>query len=454
MSETSPFRDRQIPQAIEAEKGLLSSLLIDPVSVGSLCAQRHVTPDFFHAPAHAAIFTAAVEMIESGRPVDAVTLTQFLHDTGRLDDAGGAVFVSELAGFLPTTAHAAYYLDILEEKRTLREVIRVASGAISRAYEAQDDVPELLAGFEREAISIRRKQKAEANFTARDVAVMGLAEIQRMIDARGGICGLSTGFAELDKATDGMHGSELIVIAARPSLGKTALAMQIAEHVATHAHKPVGIISLEMGRAQLSARILLSRAKVNPVPWRHGRHATDAEQIRVARAAEEMQKAPIIYEDGSDVTIGNLRASARGMASRNGIKLLVVDSLSVLRSPSRQGRDNRAREVAECVNGAKEMAKELDIPVILIAHLGRGSEENERPSLTHLRESGNIEQDADSVWLLWEPKEDDADGQVEIFIPKNRNGERNRSVRLHFEKQFTRFASLPDAETSTQGEMI
>lgn len=461
MSEPSPFSGapapRMMPQAVEAERGLLCALLIAPIETATVCHRIGVALDWFHVPAHRELFEAVLALHESGKGIDAVTLTQRLFDIGRLEAVGGPAYVSELSGYLPTAIHAEHYAEILAEKRTLREVISVAGRAERAAYDEQDEVSEMLAGFERDVIAIRRKQRTQSQFTAREAANLGLAELQRKVDMRGKISGISTGFASLDKLTDGLHPAELIVLAARPSLGKTALAMQLVEHAAIEHGKRVAFFSLEMGRTQVSERLIASRARVNTVPWRYGKAPTEAEMQRIALAAPEVAKMPVIFEDGSDVTIAGVRASARGMAMRERLDLIVIDSLSVLRSTSKQARENRHREVAECANGAKEMAKELGVPVILIAHLKREAKDGVRPSLAELRESSNIEQDADGVWMLWQPKQegdDNASPAVELYLPKNRNGEQHVSASLIFEKQFTRFREVETDETVTQGEMI
>lgn len=448
-----------LPQSPDAEKGALSSMMNDSRCC-EICREKQVTKEWFFIPAHGTIFDTVMEQWDRGLPCDFIAVTQILRDRGQLEHCGGAAFITDLFTFLPTAANIGYYLEVLSEKLTLRRIATVCAAGGERAYTEQDNVPGVLEDLEREVMAIRTRRETRQKFTGKDVAREGLAALERKIALHGRISGLSTGFAELDQVTDGLHGAELIVLAALPSLGKTALAMQIAEYLAIDSKIPIVVFSLEMSRSQFSERWIASRARVNTVPWRYGASVSDGQIAKLRCAASEFHVSRIFVEEASDMTIQEVRSSARSLVRAHGIKAIFIDSLSVMRSTSKQARDNRYREVSECINGCKEMAKELNVPVIVIAHLKPQGEINERPNLADLRESGNIAQDADGVWMLWQPAPEEGEDEnpetprVQLWIPKNRNGERFKEVPLIFQKSFTRFAEPTVEETAEQGDLI
>jgi replicative DNA helicase len=449
----TPNHARLLPQAQDAEKGALCSLFVDN-HYCEVCRELGVTRDWFFTPAYATIFDTCMEAWDRGETFNFVTVTQILADQGLLQRCGGASVVTDVATFIPTAAEIRGYLKTLADKLAFRSIITTGTRGANRAYEEQDNLDGVLEDFEREAMAIRSRRATRQKFTGADVAREGLAALERKIQLHGRISGLSTGFEKLDKATDGLHGSELIVVAALPSLGKTAIVMQIAEFIAIDSKIPIAVFSLEMSRTQFSERWIASRAKVNTVPWRYGARVPDWQIAEIRCAASEFHQAPIFVEEASDMTIQEVRSSARSLVRAHGIKAIFIDSLSVMRSTTKQARDNRWREVSECINGCKEMAKELNVPVVVIAHLKPQGDEGERPSLSDLRESGNIAQDADGVWMLWQPPtnepEDSKEPQVDLWIPKNRNGERFVSVPLIFQKSFTRFREPEKTQTTTQ----
>lgn len=441
----TPEHQRQLPSSQDAEKGLLSSYLIDPRKVDETCRAKGINAETFHSPACAGTLSACYWMTDHGKPVDVVTLIQHLSDTKQLEQCGGASFVSQLFTFLPTAANADYYADILLEKATLRAIIRTCTEYAARAYDEQDDATGLLDESEKAIMAIRKKRKASRMFTGKDVARIGGEQIQKVIETHGQISGLSTGFPHLDMETDGMHSQELIVLAARPSEGKTALAIQIMEHLAmgecgkhlpAAGKRPVGILSFEMSKNQLALRCITSRASVNLRGIRDGNALSEADMAWIVEAQKDYIQGPIYFEEVPDPTIQEIRAIGRRMKRDFGIQALLIDSLSAMRSTSKQAKDNRAREVAECSGGCKEMAKELEIPVMLIVHLSRDTGKP-RPWLAQLRESGNIEQDADSVWILNNGK---------IILAKQRNGEKNAEVGMEFLPHFAKFSKEPPKE--------
>lgn len=444
----APEHQRQLPSSQDAEKGLLSSYLIDPRKVDETCRAKGINAETFHSPACAGILTACYWMTDHGKPVDVVTLMQHLADVKQLEACGGAPFVSELFTFLPTAANADYYADILLEKATLRAIIRTCTEYAARAYDEQDDATGLLDESEKAIMAIRKKRKASRMFTGKDVARIGGEQIQKAIDTRGQISGLSTGFAHIDIETDGLHQQEVIVLAGRPSEGKTALAIQIMEHISmgecgkhipASAKKPVGVLSFEMSKNQLALRCITSRASVNLRGIRDGNALSKADMAWIVEAQKDYIQAPIYFEEVPDPTIQEIRAIGRRMRRDFGIQALLIDSLSAMKSTSRQARDSREREVAECSEGVKEMAKELEIPIILIVHLKRpdAGKPPREPKLEDLRESGKIEQDADSVWALH---------AGDLIYLKQRNGEKNARSHMEFLPHFAKFSKEPPKE--------
>lgn len=432
-----PESNRTLPASVDAEKGLLSSFFIAPLEVGNLCSERGISEDHFWWPAHGSIFVHLMAMWDAREPIDLVTFAQRLHDRRVVEPVGGHAAVSVIATMLPTAANATAYLDTLEQKRVLRTVVKVGTEAIGRAYHEQEDVDGLLDTFEKDALAIRPKNRAQRAYTGRDIARMGIEGLEKRIAHNGRISGLPTGFADLDRKTDGLHETELIVLAARPGKGKSSLGGQIAEFLSLDCRIPVGVFSLEMGAQLLSERFVASRARVNTARWRHGQRPTDADVEAIQRSADQFTAAPIYVEELSDATVQHLRAGARRMAMK-GVRLIIIDSLSKLRSDSNQARQNREREVSEAIGGLKEMAKELKIAVMVIVHLARSVDalkRGERPTLANLRESGSIEADADSVWMLYETE----DGGTGLYLPKQRAGPPGEEVALEFEKEFTRF---------------
>src|SRR6266481_3693912 len=383
---TSSSQDihRTPPNSVEAEQGVLGSMLISPRDTIAECVEK-INEEYFYVPAHQTIYTVLVELWNAGQAIDLITFTQVLRDRNLLESLGGASFVTGLFTFVPTSANVQYYLDIVRDKYILREIIAAATESVRRAYEEQDEVNNLLDEVEQRIFAVGEDRFKGQMLSMKDQVMGAIESIEKLYENRGGITGISTGFAEFDRMTDGMHPAEMIVIAARPSMGKTALVMNIAEHVAVQENLPVGVFSLEMSSQQLVQRLLCSRARVY---------------------------------------------------------------LQLLRSTSRRAQDNRQLEISEISAGLKGLAKELKIPIIVVAQLNRQPEARSggRPRLSDLRESGSIEQDADLVGLLVRPEiyEEDKDareekaGEAELIIAKQRNGPVGE-IPLTFLKEFTRF---------------
>jgi replicative DNA helicase len=437
---------RTLPHSVEAEQGVLGSMLLSPREIIAECVER-ISGEHFYIPAHQTIYEILVELWNSGAGIDLITFTQTLRDRNLLDTVGGAAFVTSLYTFVPTAANVMYYLEIVREKFILRQIISACTEGVRRAYEEQDEVNGLLDDVEQKIFAVGEDRFKGESISMKEHVVNAVASIEQLWERRGGITGLPTGFAELDRMTNGLHPAEMIVIAARPSMGKTALAMNIAEHVAISARKPVAVFSLEMSSQQLVQRLLCSRARVNLQKVREG-FLAERDFPSLTAAASKLADAQIYIDDTPGLSILELRAKARRMKAQKEIELIVIDYLQLLKSTTRRAQDNRQLEISEISSGIKALAKELSLPIIVLAQLNRKSEERAggKPRLSDLRESGSIEQDADLVGLLVRPEvyEDDEDaraeksGEAELIIAKQRNGPVGE-VPLTFLKEFTRF---------------
>ncbi|MEK0446990.1 MAG: Replicative helicase [Verrucomicrobiota bacterium] len=454
-----PDPHRALPQSPEAELGVLSSYLLSPREVGSVCAEKRLSGRQFHVPAHAVLFETLQEMWNKNQPIDFITLTQLLRDRQQLDQVGGPAFVTHLFTYLPTAANVGYYLESVVEKHTLREVIRVCTEYAARSYEEQGAVQTLLDEVETRILEIAKGQFQENAFDMKKEVMGAIDAIHELYERRGGISGIPTGFADFDQMTDGLHGSEMIVVAARPSMGKTAFAMNIAEHIALEEKKAVAVFSLEMSSQQLVQRLLCSRARINLGKVRDG-FLSDRDFPSLTAAASRLSDSKMFIDDTPGLSILELRAKARRMKSQHDIQAIFIDYLQLLRSTTRRAQDNRQLEIAEISSGLKALAKELNIPIVVLAQLNRNPEQRTgdskgRPRLSDLRESGSIEQDADLVGLLvreeYYAESDDerkeSEGKATLIIAKQRNGPVG-DVPLTFRKEFTRFETRAKTEES------
>lgn len=447
-SSTASSQDihRTLPHSIEAEQGVLGSMLISPREIIAECVEK-INQDYFYVPAHQTIYNVLVELWNAGQGIDLITFTQVLRDRNLLETLGGAAFITSLFTFVPTAANVTYYLEIVRDKYILRQIIAACTESVRRSFEEQDEVNNLLDEVEQKIFAVGEDRFKGHVLTMKDQVMEAIDAIEQLYERRGGITGISTGFAELDRMTNGLHESEMIVIAARPSMGKTALAMNITEHVAINNKLPVAVFSLEMSSQQLVQRLLCSRARVNLQKVRDG-FLAERDFPSLTAAASKLAEAQIFIDDSASLSILELRAKARRLKAQKDIKLIVVDYLQLLRSTTRRAQDNRQLEISEISAGLKGLAKELRIPVIVIAQLNRQPEARTggKPRLSDLRESGSIEQDADLVGLLVRPEiyEEDEEaraelaGEAELIIAKQRNGPVGE-IGLTFLKEFTRF---------------
>jgi replicative DNA helicase len=444
--------DRLPPHSPEAEQGVLGCILLSPNDCMGQCIEKLKDgPEEFYDLRHQTIYTALAELYDKRQPIDLITLQQFLKNSNLLEQIGGLGYLASLPDTVPSAANLPYYADIVREKCVLRKMIQTCTSVVSRVYEFEGEVDGLLDEVERDILRISESRIQGTTTTIKDLVKKAINTIEDYHQRQGSLTGLSTGFHDIDKMTSGLHGGEMIVIAARPSMGKTSFAMNVAEHVALEEKQPVGVFSLEMTSESLVLRMLCSRSRVNMRNIRDG-FLAERDFPKLTGAAGKMASAPLFIDDSSGLSILQLRAKARRMHQQHGIKLFVIDYLQLLHSTARRA-ENRQQEIADISNGIKSLAKELDVPVIVLSQLNRELErdKNRKPRLSDLRESGSIEQDADLVALLYKPSsgedEESAAAPVEqeavpvnLLIAKQRNGPTG-DVNLTFLKSYTRFES-------------
>ncbi len=443
--------DRLPPHSTEAEQGVLGCLLLSPNEcIGECIEKLKAGPEIFYDLRHRSIYETLVEMFDHKEAVDLITLQQRLKNKQQLEGVGGLAYLSALPDAVPSAANLSYYLEIIREKFILRKMIGTCTDVVARVYEHEGEVDTLLDEVERDILRISEARVEASTNTIKDLVHRAITTIEDYHQRQGMLTGVGTGFADLDKMTSGLHPGEMVVIAARPSMGKTSLAMNIAEHVAIDLRLPVGVFSLEMTADSLVLRMLCSRSRVNLRSIRDG-FLAERDFPKLTGAAGKLAQAPLFIDDTSGLSILQLRAKARRMAQQYGVKLFVIDYLQLLHSTARRA-ENRQQEIADISNGIKSLAKELKVPVIVLSQLNRELEKdkNRKPRLSDLRESGSIEQDADLVALLYKPAsgdEDDGGGSqeqdavpVNLLIAKQRNGPTG-DINLTFLKSYTRFES-------------
>src|SRR2546425_13296423 len=354
---TSSSQDihRTAPHSVEAEQGVLGSMLISPREAIGECVEK-INEEYFYVPAHQTIYNLLVDLWNAGQAIDLITFRQVLRDRNLLQSAGGAQFVTSLSTLVPTAANVGYYLDIVRDKYILREIISAATESVRRAYEEQDEVNNLLDEVEQRIFAVGEDRFKGQLLSMKDQVMDAIESIEKLYEGKGRITGISTGFVEFDRMTSGLHSSEMIVIAARPSMGKTAWAMNVAEHVAINEKLPVGVFSLEMSSQQLVQRLLCSRARVNLQKVRDG-FLSERDFPSLTAAASKLAEAKIFIDDSASLTILELRAKARRLKAQQDVQLIIIDYLQLLRSTSRRAQDNRQLEISEISAGIKGLAK-------------------------------------------------------------------------------------------------
>lgn len=450
------IEERVPPQNIEAEQAVLGAMLIDKEAIAK--ATEVLSADDFYREAHRVIFSAMLELYNKNEAVDMVTVTEILKRDNKLEDIGGIAYITSLANVVLTAANVKYHADIVAEKSVLRQLVRVSTEIAAMGYEANEDVGTLLDTAESRILEISNRKK-KTDFTAiNDVLMDSVQSIESLLQNKGGLTGLPAGFADLDKLTSGLHPSDFIILAARPSMGKTALALNIVQNVALRAHKAIGgeprsvaFFSLEMSKEQLVNRMLCAEAGIDSQRLRVG-EMHDEDWTHLWDACDTMSRAKIYIDDTAGITAMEMRSRARRLKAEHGLDLIVVDYLQLMQgSGKRNNSGDRQQEVSEISRSLKALARELDVPVLALSQLSRSVESRQvkRPMLSDLRESGSLEQDADIVAFLYREdyyNPETENKHTELIIAKHRNGPVD-TVNLFFQKQFTKFVGFTKRES-------
>ncbi|MEX2382675.1 MAG: replicative DNA helicase [Opitutales bacterium] len=444
----SPLSLRLPPHSTEAEEGLLACCILDAPEIISRCMEARLSSEAFYVPAHQVLFEALCEIYEKRAAVDEIILAEELRNRQKLDEIGGYPFINQITNRVETTAHANHFLDIVREKHALRRIIRSSTGAIEKCFNFEGELDQFLEEVEQDIFRISEDRVSDSSKPISESVREAYTLVQKLLERKGELSGITSGFIELDKITNGFHAQEMIVLAARPSMGKTSFALNMAE--AAILPRPVRkdrkavptlVFSLEMSSSQLAMRMLCGLARVSLIRLRDG-ISSPAEKQALLQAADELSKAPLWLDDSGQLTILELRAKARRISAQHKLGLVIIDYLQLIAGTD--SRVQREQQVAEISRGLKAMAKELNVPVIVLSQLNRDSEKEKRqPRLSDLRESGSIEQDADVVMLLARPKEagDEhsvAADEADLIIAKQRNGPVG-NIKLTFIKNITRF---------------
>ena len=437
------FADRIPPQNIEAEQAVIGAIFLEPASLTQ--ASEILIPDDFYRAAHQKIFKVMLSLTDKGEPVDLVTVTSELADAKLLEEIGGVSYLSDIANSVPTASNIEYYAKIIEEKSILRRLIRTATLIAQDGYTREDEVEALLGEAEKNIMEVAQRKNAGAFQNIKDVLVQTYDNIETLHNRKGDITGIPTGFAELDRMTAGFQRNDLIIVGARPSVGKTAFALNIAQNVATKTEENVAIFSLEMGAEQLVMRMLCAEGNINAQNLRTG--ALTAEDWgKLTMAMGSLSNSGIFIDDTPGIRINDIRAKCRRLKQDTGLGMILIDYLQLIQG-SGSSKDNRQQEVSEISRELKALARELKVPVIALSQLSRGVEQRQdkRPMMSDIRESGSIEQDADIVAFLYRDdyydKESENKNIIEIIIAKQRNGPVG-TVSLAFVKEYNKFVNL------------
>ena len=437
--------DRLPPQSLEAEQSVLGALLIDRDAIIEVA--DFLRPEDFYRPANGSVYAAVLDLYERREPIDIVTVAETLERSGDLETVGGRTYLSSLANQTPTAVHAVPYARIVERKAVLRNLIAAAGRIAGIGYEDPAEIQEAVDRAESELFTVSNRRITAGFSRLNRLLHEAYDRLDYLHAHRGEINGIRTGFNDLDALTTGLQKSDLVVVAARPSVGKTSFALNVAEHAAVRDKKSVGLFSLEMSKEQLVLRLLSSVANIDSQRLRSG-FLEELDFARIAPAMNSLSEAPIYIDDTPSISTMELRTKARRLQAESGLDLVIVDYLQLMQASTTSRDANRVQEVSEISRGLKALARELSVPVMALSQLSRQPEmrESKEPRLSDLRESGAIEQDADLVLFLWKEKEraaeeGDQEGEVvKLKLAKHRNGPTGE-VDLWFKKRQTRFVS-------------
>ena len=434
------------PHDLVAEQSVLGAVFISPETMASLADE--LVPDDFYKPANKIVFKTMLSLLEKGEPIDATTMVSALTNQGHIKEIGGLNYVVELVNSTPTSKNVEHYAKLVKEKSTLRRVIADLSDSLSSAYQGDVSISDIIAQTEKSMLDISNQNTGTGFRNVADILDIHMQIVETRSQTDGFVTGLSTGFVGLDKITTGLHEGNLIILAARPAMGKTALALNIAKYVATKERKPAVIFSLEMGAEELIERMLASEGMVPAYHLKTGNLSTD-EWKRLVQAQNNLYDAPIFVDDTAGIRISEIRSNARKLAQEmGGLGVIIIDYLQLITGAK---GENRQQIVSEISRELKILAKDLKVPVIALSQLSRAVEQRQdkRPMLADLRESGSIEQDADIVAFLYreayyqkeQGDSQEANNVTELILEKNRHGSLG-TVKLYFHKEYTKFSSV------------
>lgn len=439
-----PMMDRVPPHNREAEQSVIGAIFLDPQAL--ITASEILLADDFYQNAHKKIFETMLRLSDQGKAIDVVTVTEELSAKKELEDVGGLSYLLELANAVPTAANIAHYAKIVEEKALLRRLIRVATKIVEDGYTREDEVEALLGEAEKKMMEVANRKNAGDFKHVKDVLVETFDNIEQLQSRKGDVTGIPTGFRDLDHITAGFQRNDLIIVAARPSVGKTAFALNVAQSVAVQARENVAIFSLEMGAEQLVMRMLCAEGNIDAQVLRTGALTTE-DWGKLTMAMGSLSNSGIFIDDSPGIRVNEIRAKCRRLAQEHGLGMILIDYLQLIQGSGNKPGENRQQEVSDISRSLKGLARELKIPVIALSQLSRGVEQRQdkRPMMSDLRESGSIEQDADIVAFLYRDdyydKESESKNMIEIIIAKQRNGPTG-TVTLAFKKEFNKFINV------------
>ncbi|WP_276838241.1 replicative DNA helicase [Anaerovibrio lipolyticus] len=437
--------DRVPPQNIDAEQAVLGAMLIKKEAIAEV--SQILRPEDFYRDAHKIVYEAMLTLFNKNEPADIVTVSDYLNNENLMEKVGGVTFITALANTVPTAANVTYHAKIVREKSDLRHLINTATDIAGMAYESSDDVADVIDKSEKMIMEVANRQNVSAFTPMRDIVMETFDKINVLYESKGGLTGIPCGFTDLDKLTSGLQASDLILVAARPSMGKTAFTLNIGAHVALKEHKNVAFFSLEMSKQQLVQRMLCSEGGIDSQKLRKG-ELDKTDWSKLVNVANKVAEAPLYIDDTAGITVMELRSKARRLKAEKGLDLIIIDYLQLMQGRTGKGAtDNRQQEISEISRSLKAVARELNVPVIALSQLSRSVESRQikRPMLSDLRESGSLEQDADIVMFLY--REDYYDPETvnknitEVIVAKHRNGPVD-TVKMFFKKEFTRFNDL------------
>jgi replicative DNA helicase len=431
------------PQSTEAEQSVLGAILLENEALNK--ASELLQADDFYREAHRQIYAAMIELSEKNTPVDQITLTELLKQKNKLAEVGGLTYIAELTDMIPTAANIEYYAKIVRQKAILRNLITTATGIVAKASAAQEEIEDIIDFSEKTIFQIAQNQINPSYYPIKSIIGATFKAIEQLYEKKQLITGVPSGFTDLDSKTSGFQPSDLVIIAGRPSMGKTAFCLNIAQHAATVEKVPTVIFSLEMSKEQLAMRMLCSEARVDNHRLRSG-HIADNEWGKLTNAAGRLTESSLFIDDTPGMTVFEMRAKSRRLKAEHGLGMIIVDYMQLM-SGSKTRSESREQEISEISRSLKALAKELNVPVLALSQLNRRLEdrsgEHKKPQMSDLRESGAIEQDADVILFIYRdevyhPDKEESKGLAEIIIGKQRNGPTGE-VPLTFLNQYTRF---------------